>query len=185
MTAMNLSVSLPDSTSMRAPAAALPRVTPAETAAARDAVPPQVKIDVRRLSVYYGNFRAISEIDLVIPKGKITSIIGPSGCGKSTLLRAINRMVDLTPGTTVEGQVILDGRNIYAKGVDVVDIRQRVGMVFQRPNPFPKSVYENVAYGPRLYGIHRRAELDDIVEYSLKRAALWDEVKDKLQTSGM
>jgi phosphate transport system ATP-binding protein len=182
---MNLSVSLPDSTSMRNPAAIMPHVTPAEAAAMRDTVPPPIKIDIRRLSVYYGNFRAISEIDLVIPKGKITSIIGPSGCGKSTLLRAVNRMVDLTPGTVVEGQVVLDGRNIYSKGVDVVDIRQRVGMVFQRPNPFPKSIYENVAYGPRLYGIRRRMELDDIVEYSLKRAALWEEVKDKLHSSGM
>jgi phosphate transport system ATP-binding protein len=182
---MNLTVSLPESTAMRSPAAILPRVTPTDAAATRDELPQQVKIDVRHLSVYYGHFRAISEIDLVIPKGMITSIIGPSGCGKSTLLRAMNRMVDLTPGTAVEGQVMLDGRNIYAKGVDVVDIRQRVGMVFQRPNPFPKSIYENVAYGPRLYGIRRRAELDDIVEYSLKRAALWDEVKDKLQASGM
>jgi len=182
---MNIPISLPNSTPMRNPSAAMPRVQRTDLAIAEESVPPPVKIDIRQLSIYYGNFRAISEINLVIPKGMITAIIGPSGCGKSTLLRAINRMVDLTPGATVEGQVMLDGRNIYSKGVDVVDIRQRVGMVFQRPNPFPKSIYENVAYGPRLYGIHRHTELDDIVEYSLKRAALWDEVKDKLQTSGM
>jgi phosphate transport system ATP-binding protein len=144
-----------------------------------------VKIDIRTLSVFYGKFRAIAEINISIPAHQVTAIIGPSGCGKSTLLRAINRMTDLTPGSHAEGEILLDGENILASGIDVVQIRQRVGMVFQRPNPFPKSIYDNVAYGPRLYGIHRRTELDEIVEQSLQRAALWDEVKDKLHQSGM
>jgi phosphate transport system ATP-binding protein len=144
-----------------------------------------VKIDIRNLSVFYGKFRAIADISLSIPAHQVTAIIGPSGCGKSTLLRAINRMTDLTPGSHAEGEILLDGENILAQGIDVVQIRQRVGMVFQRPNPFPKSIYDNVAYGPRLYGIRKRAELDEIVEHSLERAALWDEVKDKLHQSGM
>jgi phosphate transport system ATP-binding protein len=144
-----------------------------------------VKIDIRNLSVFYGKFRAIAGINISIPAHQVTAIIGPSGCGKSTLLRAINRMTDLTPGSHAEGEILLDGENILAPGIDVVQIRQRVGMVFQRPNPFPKSIYDNVAYGPRLYGIHRRTELDEIVEHSLQRAALWDEVKDKLNQSGM
>ncbi|MEJ2608029.1 MAG: ATP-binding cassette domain-containing protein, partial [Anaerolineales bacterium] len=109
----------------------------------------------------------------------------PSGCGKSTLVRSLNRMNDLTPNARSEGEVCLDGQNIYAPGVDVVDVRRRVGMVFQRPNPFPKSIYDNVAYGPRLYGIRRRTELDEIVKTSLRQAALWDEVKDKLHQSGL
>jgi phosphate transport system ATP-binding protein len=145
----------------------------------------QAKIDIRNLSVFYGKFRAIADISLSIPAHQVTAIIGPSGCGKSTLLRAINRMTDLTPGSHAEGEILLDGENILAPGIDVVQIRQRVGMVFQRPNPFPKSIYDNVAYGPRLYGIRRRIELDEIVENSLRHAALWDEVKDKLHQSGM
>jgi phosphate transport system ATP-binding protein len=144
-----------------------------------------VKVDIRDLSVYYGKFRAIAGITLAIPAHRVTAIIGPSGCGKSTLLRAINRMTDLTPGSRAEGRILLDGENILAAGIDVVQIRQRIGMVFQRPNPFPKSIYDNVAYGPRLYGIRRRVELDEIVERSLQQAALWDEVKDKLHQSGM
>jgi phosphate transport system ATP-binding protein len=168
---------------------ALPRA-PAQSAEAaaetesHDAALP-VKVDIRDLSVFYGQFRAIAGITLAIPAHRVTAIIGPSGCGKSTLLRAINRMTDLTPGSHAEGAILLDRDNILAPGIDVVQIRQRVGMVFQRPNPFPKSIYDNVAYGPRLYGIHRRAELDEIVERSLKQSALWDEVKDKLHQSGM
>jgi phosphate transport system ATP-binding protein len=154
-------------------------VTESETAAR------EVKIDIRNLSVFYGKFRAISGISISVPAHQVTAIIGPSGCGKSTLLRAINRMTDLTPGSHAEGEILLDGDDILAPGIDVVQIRQRVGMVFQRPNPFPKSIYDNVAYGPRLYGIRRRAELDEIVEHSLERAALWNEVKDKLHQSGM
>ncbi len=137
------------------------------------------------VSVYYGAFRALIDISLAIPANRISAIIGPSGCGKSTLLRALNRMNDLTPSSRLEGKVLLDDLDIYAPNVDVVDVRRRVGMVFQRPNPFPKSIYDNVAYGPRLYGISNRRELDEIVEKSLGRAALWDEVKDKLQQSGL
>ncbi len=168
---------------------ALPRASPQsadaamETEAKGEARP--VKLTIRDLSVFYGKFRAINGITLAIPAHQVTAIIGPSGCGKSTLLRAINRMTDLTPGSHAEGEILLDGENILAPGIDVVQIRQRVGMVFQRPNPFPKSIYDNVAYGPRLYGIRGRAELDGIVERSLQRSALWDEVKDKLHQSGM
>ena len=144
-----------------------------------------IKIQVKNLTLYYGKFKALGDITVDIPANKITAIIGPSGCGKSTLLRSLNRMNDLTPNVRIEGQVILDGENIYAPGMDVVNIRRRIGMVFQRPNPFPKTIYENVAYGPRLYGIHRKADLDEIVERSLRQAALWDEVNDKLNQSGL
>ncbi len=144
-----------------------------------------VKVEVKNLEVTYGKFRALREIDLAVREKQITAIIGPSGCGKSTLLRSFNRMNDLTPHCRVVGEIILDGQDINAPGVDVVDVRRRVGMVFQRPNPFPKSIYDNVAYGPRLYGVRRRADLDGIVERSLKSAALWDEVRDKLGQSGM
>jgi len=143
------------------------------------------KVEVKNLSVYYGKFRALAEINLEIFEKKITAIIGPSGCGKSTLLRSFNRMNDLTPGCRMVGDISLDDENVLTPGMDVVNIRCRVGMVFQRPNPFPKSIYDNIAYGPRLYGIRRRADLDEIVEASLKSAALWDEVKDKLHQSGM
>jgi phosphate transport system ATP-binding protein len=145
----------------------------------------EMKMEIRDLSVFYGEFRALAGVSLKIPSQKITAIIGPSGCGKSTLLRSLNRMNDLTSNTRTEGEVCLDEQNIYAQGVDVVDVRRRVGMVFQRPNPFPKSIYDNVAYGPRLYGVRRRSELDEIIENSLRQAALWDEVKDKLHQSGL
>jgi phosphate transport system ATP-binding protein len=144
-----------------------------------------IKVELQNLTVYYEKFRALNNIQLSIQNRKITAIIGPSGCGKSTLLRSFNRMNDLTPGCRMQGQILLDGVNILSPGMDVVDIRRRVGMVFQRPNPFPKSIYDNVAYGPRLYGIRRRGDLDQIVETSLKSAALWDEVKDKLNQSGL
>ena len=143
------------------------------------------KMQVLNLSVYYGAFRALADIDLDVLEHRITAIIGPSGCGKSTLLRALNRLNDLIPNARVTGQVLLDGVDLYAPGVDVVDVRRQVGMVFQRPNPFPKSIYDNVAYGPRLYGIHDRRELDAIVERSLVQAALWDEVKDVLPKSAL
>jgi phosphate transport system ATP-binding protein len=143
------------------------------------------KVEIVDFSLYYGKFKALGNVSMVIPANKITAIIGPSGCGKSTLLRSINQMNRLVPHVRTEGQVMLDGEDIYAQGADVVDIRRRVGMVFQRPNPFPKSIYENVAYGPRLYGVSKRHELDEIVEYGLRQAALWDEVKDKLHQSGM
>lgn len=137
------------------------------------------------LAFYYGKVQALAGISITIPANHITAIIGPSGCGKSTLLRTLNRMNDLIPKTRIEGQVFLDGDDIYSPNVDVVDVRRRVGMVFQRPNPFPMSIYDNVSYGPRLYGVTKRADLDQIVEFSLQQAALWDEVKDKLTQSGM
>jgi len=145
----------------------------------------EIKVEVNNLSVYYGKFRALTDINLQICAKKITAIIGPSGCGKSTLLRTFNRMTDLTVNAHIEGQISLDGQSILEKGVDVVDVRRRVGMVFQRPNPFPKSIYDNVAYGPRLYGVKRKSDLDPIVEKSLRQSALWDEVKDKLNQSGI
>jgi phosphate transport system ATP-binding protein len=143
------------------------------------------KIKIQKLSVYYSCFRALHNINLMIFENKITAIIGPSGCGKSTMLRAINRMNDLVPKYHAEGEIRLDGENILDPGADIVDIRQKVGMVFQRPNPFSMSIFENVAYGPKLYGVKQISVLNDIVEYSLKQAALWDEVKDKLRKSGM
>ncbi len=145
---------------------------------------PTTKISVRRLSVYYRAFRALADISLDIPAHHITAIIGPSGCGKSTLLRSMNRMTDLVPGARTEGQIILDDWDVLASDVDVVEVRRRIGMVFQRPNPFVKSIFDNVAYGPRLYGVRGKA-LQEIVERSLRAAALWDEVKDKLRESGM
>jgi len=143
------------------------------------------KISTKNLAVFYGKFRAVTNVNMDIQENKITAIIGPSGCGKSTLLRSFNRMNDLTPSARVDGEIILDGQNINAPGVDVVDVRRRVGMVFQRPNPFPKSIYDNVAYGPRLYGVRRKKDLDDIVEKALKQAALWEEVRDKIHQSGL
>ncbi len=147
--------------------------------------PADIKINTVNLAVFYGKFKAIDDINISIPAQKITAIIGPSGCGKSTLLRSFNRMNDLVPRSRIEGELHLDGENIFAPGVDVVSIRRRIGMVFQRPNPFPMSIFENVAYGPRLYGIRNNKVLSEIVENSLKQAALWDEVKDKLNNSGM
>jgi phosphate transport system ATP-binding protein len=146
---------------------------------------PIKKIQTRHLSVYYGNFRALADVNFDAYANKITAIIGPSGCGKSTLLRSFNRMNDLTPKARTEGEISLDNENINSDRVDVVEVRRRIGMVFQRPNPFPKSIYDNVAYGPRLYGMHRKSDLDEIVVHSLKQAALWEEVKDKLNQSGL
>jgi phosphate transport system ATP-binding protein len=140
-----------------------------------------VKVETKDLGLFYGKFQAVGNIGMAIKANQVTAIIGPSGCGKSTVLRCFNRMNDLVPSARVAGQVLLDGEDIYSPGVDVVDVRRRVGMVFQRPNPFPKSIYDNVAYGPKLYGIARRSTLDEIVERSLHQAALWDEVKDKLR----
>jgi phosphate transport system ATP-binding protein len=160
-------------------------ITKIETQLQEKQVASENKVEVKNLSVYYGKFRAISGINMNIQTNKITAIIGPSGCGKSTLLRSLNRMNDLTPNTRVDGEIILDGKNLNANGVDIVDVRRRIGMVFQRPNPFPKSIYDNVAYGPRLYGVRSKNDLDEIVEKSLKQAALWDEVKDKLNQSGL
>jgi len=142
------------------------------------------KLEMRDYSLYYGDFQALRNINLEIYANRITAIIGPSGCGKSTLLRSFNRMNDLIPGVRVEGQVLLDGQDIF-NGMDVVELRRRVGMVFQKPNPFPKTIFDNVAYGPRAHGIKNRAQLAEIVERSLRAAALWDEVKDDLHKSAL
>ncbi len=140
-------------------------------------------LQVQNLNLFYGDKQALHDISMVIPKQRVTAYIGPSGCGKSTLLRSINRMNDLIDSVRVEGQILLDDEDIYGKDVNVADLRRRVGMVFQKPNPFPKSIYENVAYGLRLQGVKDRRSLDEIVETSLKSAALWDEVKDRLHES--
>ncbi len=142
-------------------------------------------INVVDLSFYYGHFKALKSISFSITKNKITAIIGPSGCGKSTLIRCFNRMNDLISGTRVEGKILFEDENIYDKSIDIIDLRKRIGMVFQRPNPFPKSLYDNIAFGPRLYGIRKITDLDEIVEKSLSQAALWDEVKDKLTQSAL
>jgi phosphate transport system ATP-binding protein len=143
------------------------------------------KMTARSVDVYYESSRAVRSVDLDILRGEVTALIGPSGCGKSTLLRCFNRMNDEIPGCRVEGRVELDGASILDSSMDVVELRARVGMVFQKPNPFPKSLYDNVAYGPKIHGLAtRRAELDEVVEGSLRRAGLWDEVKDRLDASG-
>lgn len=142
-------------------------------------------VSARKFSVYYGQHKAVKDVDADFIRGKVTAIIGPSGCGKSTFLRCINRMNDLVDGCTTTGELLLNGINIYHKRLDVVELRRRVGMVFQRPNPFPKSIYDNVAYGVRLKGKIQRAELDEIVEKSLRQSALWDEVKDRLHSSAL
>lgn len=139
------------------------------------------KIVVENLNFYYSSKQALFDVSIRIPERMITALIGPSGCGKSTFLRCLNRMNDTIPGTRVEGKVLLDGEDIYRPGMDVVELRRRVGMVFQRPNPFPQSIYDNVAFGPRVLGLNGRLSLDDVVEQSLRAAALWDEVKDKLR----
>jgi phosphate transport system ATP-binding protein len=142
-------------------------------------------IDIRNLSVYYGDKLAVKDVSIPIVQKKITAFIGPSGCGKSTVLRSIDRMNDLIPGARVEGEILFQGQNLYSTKVDPVEVRRRIGMVFQKPNPFPKSIYENVAYGPRILGVRDKNTLDEIVEISLKQAALWDEVKSDLKKSGL
>ena len=146
---------------------------------------PEIEIDVQSLDFYYGKHQALHDICISIPKGMVTALIGPSGCGKSTFLRTLNRMNDIIGGTRVEGKIVIQSQDIYAPNIDVVMLRKRVGMVFQKPNPFPKSIFENVAYGPRIHGIKNRAQLQEIVERSLVRAAIWDEVKDRLHISGL
>jgi phosphate transport system ATP-binding protein len=143
----------------------------------------QAIIRLRNVSFYYGKFRAVKDVTFDAPVHQITSLIGPSGSGKSTLLRTINRMNDLIPGTRLEGEILYQDENLYASYVDPVEVRRRIGMVFQKPNPFPKSIYDNVAFGPRLNGF--KGDLDGLVEQSLRRAAIWDEVKDKLKQSGL
>jgi len=140
---------------------------------------------VKDLNLFYGDKQALQDINLSIPRKRVTAFIGPSGCGKSTLLRCFNRMNDLVDGCVINGTIELDGMDIYQKSVDVADLRRRVGMVFQKPNPFPKSIYENVAYGLRIQGLNKRRVLDEVVEKSLRAAALWDEVKDRLHDSAL
>ncbi len=168
---------------------------PMVTASEAPAAPPEsarlflpgvkIRMETRRLSFFYGSNQALHEVSVAIPEKSVTAFIGPSGCGKSTYLRCLNRMNDIIPDTHVEGEVLLDGRDIYGPGVDVVDLRRRVGMVFQKSNPFPKSVFENVAYGLKINGLCRRAELPERVEKALRDAALWDEVKDRLNASAL
>ena len=142
------------------------------------------KFDIRNLNLHYGDFHALKNVSLEIPERQITALIGPSGCGKSTLLRTLNRMNDLVEGCKITGEVLLDGEDIYGK-MDVNLLRKRVGMVFQKPNPFPMSVYDNVAYGPRTHGVRGKAKLTDIVERSLRSAAIWDELKDRLNRNAL
>jgi phosphate transport system ATP-binding protein len=144
-----------------------------------------IKVSVKELSIYYGDNQALKKITMDIPDKKVTAFIGPSGCGKSTFLRTLNRMNDLIENVRVEGEVFIDDVNIYRKNIDVVNLRKKVGMIFQKSNPFAKSIYENIAYGPRINGIKGKKELDEIVETSLKQAAIWDEVKDRLNNSAL
>ncbi len=143
------------------------------------------RMEVRSLNFYYDDFQALKNINMPMEENKVTALIGPSGCGKSTFLRTLNRMNDLIDGTKVEGEVIFDGEDIYKPNIDVVELRKKVGMVFQQPNPFPKSVFDNVAYGPRIHGFKDKNKLEEIVEQSLKKAALFDEVKDRLNDSAL
>lgn len=143
------------------------------------------KIEIKNLDLYYGSFHALKNINLEIPENKITAFIGPSGCGKSTLLKSINRMNDMVEGCRIEGEILLGHENILSKSTDVNLLRKNVGMVFQKPNPFPMSIYDNIVYGPRTHGIKKRSELDEIVETSLRNAAIWDEFKDNLKKSAL
>jgi phosphate transport system ATP-binding protein len=159
-----------------------PMVTPAP-AAAEAAVEREPVLRLNAVSCWYGSFRAVKDVSISIKAREVTALIGPSGCGKTTLLRTMNRMNDLIPGYRTEGHINFEGEDLYGQGVDPVAVRRRIGMVFQKPNPFPKSVYDNVAFGPRINGF--KGDLDELVEHSLRRAALWNEVKDKLKQSGM
>ncbi len=154
----------------------------AHTEPATHVAPESVAMETEKMSSFYGEFRAVKDVNLKFHDRQITALIGPSGCGKSTLLRALNRMNDLVPSARVEGEVRFHGQNIYDESVDPVELRRRVGMVFQKPNPFPKTIYQNVAWGAKINGF--KGEMDDLVEHSLQQAALWDEVKDKLDESG-
>ncbi len=144
-----------------------------------------VKIQVKDLNLHYGDLHALKNISIEIEKNRITALIGPSGCGKSTFLKTLNRMNDLIPDVRIEGTVRLDGKDIYSRDTDVTLLRKRVGMVFQKPNPFPMSIYDNIAYGPRIHGMKSRRQLDEIVERSLRGAALWDEIKDRLKKNAL
>ncbi len=143
-----------------------------------------IKFSIQDVNLYYGDFQALHHISLDVPKNSITAFIGPSGCGKSTMLKSLNRMNDLVEGCRIEGDILLDGVDVYRQ-MDAVELRRRVGMVFQKPNPFPMSIYDNIAYGPRTHGVKSRSQLDEIVEESLRAAAMWDEVKDRLKKSAL
>jgi phosphate transport system ATP-binding protein len=169
----------PSDTLTRRPEAAV------HTADQADKPANEAVFDLQSLQVFYGAFRAVRDVDLTIRKNEITAFIGPSGCGKTTVLRCLNRMNDLILGARVEGKVLYHGLDLYGPGVSATEVRRRVGMVFQKPNPFPKSIYDNVAFGPKVNGVRRKGELDDIVEQSLRSAALWDEVKDRLKNSAL
>jgi phosphate transport system ATP-binding protein len=167
-------------------------IGPRELAANPDVMPtsadpdaPELKLTAEQIDLYYGSFRALTNVSMDVEAKRITALIGPSGCGKSTFLRVFNRMNDSIPGVKIAGRVRLDGEDIYAPGVDVVELRKRVGMVFQKANPFPKSIFENAVYGPRVHGEKNRSRLQEIAETSLRQAALWDEVKDKLNQSAL
>ena len=144
-----------------------------------------IKYDIKNLNLHYGDFHALKNVRLEICEKEITAFIGPSGCGKSTLLKSLNRMNDLVEGCKITGDILLDGEDIYGSGVDIMALRRRVGMVFQKPNPFPMSIYDNIAFGPRTHGIRQKHKLDDLVEKSLRDAAIWDEVKDRLSKSAL
>jgi phosphate transport system ATP-binding protein len=162
----------------------LPKLAVPDTAP-RDKFNGTAIFDVSNTSIYYGSFRAVTDVSLTVYEHEITAFIGPSGCGKTTVLRSLNRMNDLIPGARVEGDIRYRGQPLYASDVSPIAVRRRIGMVFQKANPFPKSIYDNIAYGPRINGIRNKGRLDEIVERSLKQAALWDEVKDRLNKSGL
>ncbi len=167
------------------PRASIETAVPASAREVKPLKDLETAVTVKNVDLFYGDKQALFGVSLDIPRGHVVAFIGPSGCGKSTLLRCFNRMNDLVDSCRVEGQILIDGTNIYDRRVNVAQLRRRVGMVFQKPNPFPKSIYENVAYGLRLLGVNNRAQLDEAVERSLKQAALWDEVKDRLDMSGL
>ncbi len=179
MTTETMTIAEPVKSALLRPAVPVPpaAVEPAEVGA--------IRVEAVRLDFFYGKSQALFDVSIAVPEKSVTALIGPSGCGKSTFLRCLNRMNDLIPDTRVEGRVLLDGEDIYEGSVDVVGLRRRVGLVFQKSNPFPKSIFENVAYGLRINGIGRRSELPERVENALKRAALWEEVKDRLRTPAL
>ena len=174
-------MTMPEPTNIEAPRPTPP--PPAEGPASVESG--VIRVQTVDLDFFYGKTQALFDVSLAVPEKSVTALIGPSGCGKSTFLRCLNRMNDLIPDTRVEGQVLLDGEDIYSSGMDVVALRRRVGLVFQKSNPFPKSIFENVAYGVRINGIGRRSELPERVEHALQRAALWDEVKDRLRSPAL
>jgi phosphate transport system ATP-binding protein len=181
---MATDVDAPSEPNVSRPLGARPEVGAAAQGAA-DTASRRLRMETRKLSFWYGQKQALYDISLKIPEKSVTAFIGPSGCGKSTYLRCLNRMNDIIPDTRVEGEVLLDGKDIYAAGMDIVDLRRQVGMVFQKSNPFPKSIFENVAYGLKINHMAHGSELRDRVEHALKQAAIWDEVKDRLNTSAL